>query len=282
MAGQPEFLYRYRSQTGYSREDVEQILAHGHIRFSSPAWFNDPFDCRLTPAIDGTEAEKRRLLEDDYVPTTYWSLSPAERAEKVEELRPHANDLLKRSVQYTVTTLIPNSGVLSLSAVSDDILMWSHYADGHHGVSLKFDRSRLKFVQVFEEHYGEPYQRKDDSDQHEKSSEPAPVDYADLVPTINLFRDPRQAWGASVFTKSRHWSYEREWRVLVPPAGDATGHGWRPLPRGSLAGVILGCEISHEDEQQVREWLAMGALQVPLFRAEKRSGRFELGMRKIK
>ncbi|HKN12016.1 MAG TPA: DUF2971 domain-containing protein [Candidatus Binatus sp.] len=178
--------------------------------------------------------------------------------------------------------LIPKSGVLSLSAVPNDILMWSHYADSHRGVCLKFDRSKLKFVQVFEERYGEPYQRKDDSGRHEESFEAAPVEYAESVPTIRLFPDPRPAWGASVFTKSRHWSYEREWRVLVPPSADVTGHGWRKLPERSLAGVIFGSEIRPEDEEQVLQWIKMGGAQVPLFRAEKEPGRFEFGIREIR
>jgi Protein of unknown function (DUF2971) len=143
--------------TCYSREDVERILVHGQIRFSSPEWFNDPFDCRLPPVIKGTEAEKRRWLEDSYVPTIYPSLSFAERAQAVQKLMPEVNDLLKQHVEYTQRKLIPNSGVLSLSEIPDDILIWSHYADSHRGVCLKFDRSKLKFVQVFQEHYGEPY-----------------------------------------------------------------------------------------------------------------------------
>lgn len=281
MADQPEHLYRYRALNGYSHEDVERILAHGQIRFSSPEWFNDPFDCRLPPAIDGIEAEKGSWLEESYVPTTYPALARAERAQAVEKLMSSVDDLAIQHVQYTLRKLIPNSGVLSLSETPDDIVIWSHYADSHRGVCLKFDRSKLKFVQVFEEHYGEPYQRKDDSGRHEESFEAAPVDYAESVPTIRLFRDPRQAWGASVFTKSKHWSYECEWSVLVPPPGDAAGYGWHPLPPDALAGVIFGCEIRPEDEGQVREWVKMGGGHVPLFRAEKKSGRFELEIREI-
>jgi len=259
---------------------VERILAHGQIRFPSPEWFNDQFDCRLPPGIDGTESEKRRWLEDSFVPTTYPSLSPAERAEKIEKLTPTVNDLAKKHVQYTERELISKSGVLSLSAVPDDILMWSHYADGHRGVCLMFRRSELKFVQMFKENYPSPYQGKDTTYSYEY--EPQQVDYSDSVPLVNLFSRPKEAWSTCVLTKSRHWCYEREFRVLVPPSGDATGHGWRKLPGQSLAGVIFGGEIRPEDKEQVQEWVKMGAAHVRLFRAEKKPGRFELEIREIR
>jgi hypothetical protein len=277
VTNQVEFLYRYRSLRGYSREDVERILAHGQTHFPSPAWFNDPFDCKLPPRIDGTETDKRHWLESSFVPTTYPKLAPTELALKVKELMPRVNDLARQHVEYTQRELVPNSGVLCFNQVGDDLLMWSHYADSHRGICLKFRRSALKFTQVFKEDYPEPYQGQDST--HSCVYEPAPVDYADSVPTVNLLLHPFEAWGASVFTKSTHWLYEREWRVLVPPSQDATGHGWHPLLSDALAGVIFGCEINREDEQQLREWLGMGGAQVSLFRAERKHDRFELEIR---
>ncbi len=126
MADQVEFLYRYRSLRGYSRKDVERILVYGQIRFSSPAWFNDPFDCKLPPRIEGTEIDKRKWLESSYVPTTYPTLTPAERAQAVEKLLPNAGDLAKKHVEYTQRELIPKSGMLCFNEVSDELLMWSH------------------------------------------------------------------------------------------------------------------------------------------------------------
>jgi hypothetical protein len=254
-------------------------LAHREIRFSSPAWFNDPFDCKLPPAITATETEKRRWLEESYVPTAYPSLSGSEHAKAVEQLALGVDDLAEQHMQYTERELIPKSGVLSLSAIPDDILMWSHYADSHRSVCLKFRRSKLKFLQAFKENYPSPYQGKDATYSYEY--DPQQVDYSAMVPRVSLFCRPQEAWSACVLTKSRHWRYEREWRVIVPPTVDATGHGWRKLPGQSLMGAIFGGEIKPEDEAQVRQWIRMGGAQVPLFRAVKKPGRFELEIREI-
>jgi hypothetical protein len=180
----PKFLYRYRSLTGYAREDVERVLAHQQIRFSSAGWFNDPFDCRLAPDLNATEDEKRRWLVESYVPSTYPALTDCERARAAEQLAPEADALLEKHVQYTLGTLIPNSGVLSLSAVPDDILMWSHYANGHRGICLKFRRGTFRFSQDFEEFEKQvppPYQAQEGFS-HRYEYEAQPVDYSDELP----------------------------------------------------------------------------------------------------
>jgi|SRR5271155_2013640 len=153
-------------------------------------------------------------------------------------------------------------------------------ADQVEFLCLKFRRLALRFVRVFEENCPTPYLTHT-NEANPPPYEPVPVDYADSVPTLNLILDPYKAWGACVFTKSSHWSYENEWCVLVPPAPsqDVTGSGWHPPCSGALAGVIFGCEISREDEQKLREWIKMGGIRVPLYRAARKPDRFELEIR---
>jgi hypothetical protein len=158
---QVEFLYRYRALRSYSRNDVESILTQGQIYLPSPAWFNDPFDCKLPPKLIGSETEKRHWLESSYVPTTRPNLAPAERAQMIENLMDKADELARQHVEYTQRELIPKSGVLCFNEVGDDLLMWSHYGDSHRGICLRFWRSRLKFVQLFKENYPPPYQREE-------------------------------------------------------------------------------------------------------------------------
>ncbi len=48
-----------------------------------------------------------------------------------------ALDGMRRDLQKDVD----GAGILSLSKVRDDILMWTHYADRHRGLCFEFDGS---------------------------------------------------------------------------------------------------------------------------------------------
>src|SRR5438477_4992628 len=137
----PEFLYRYRSMaSARAREDVERVLAHGQIRFSSPSWFNDPFDCQVQPSLDASDTDKQKWL-GSFVERKFPHLDSAERRQKVEEIWPHRDAMASGALTEMFEKHIPRDGVLSLSEIPDDILMWSHYADGHRGICLKFRHS---------------------------------------------------------------------------------------------------------------------------------------------
>ena len=293
---EPEFLYRYRSLRDYSREDVERVLAHREVRFSSPARFNDPFDCKVPRSLtasDGTvetwlrERCRREIQYRNVKKAGAFAETPPDLENQVEqklhELWPTRNKIFDDDAAL-LQERIDNSGVLSFSELGNDILMWSHYADGHRGICLKFRRDALKFPKG--DVRPPPFKN--------VFYEPESVSYSEAYPAISLVNLPPWEWyRAWLMTKSCHWRYEREWRIILqlePLDGeDAYGwdvrptyqpaYGWATLPGEAIAGVILGCEIKREDEQRVREWRRMGGVQVPLLRAQKKPDRFELEIR---
>lgn len=291
---EPEFLYRYRPLTGYAREDVERILAHGQIRFSSPAHFNDPFDCKVSRVLDVPEATKeiwlrericREILACVVSRSGVCAQVPSNLDEQVEQRFQKlwaCVDAIARDDLGEIQRSINYRGVLPLSEPWDDILMWSHYADGHKGICLKFRRCALKFPHGHLK--SPPYQN--------AFYKPEKVRYSEPYPAATLIQSkPWEIYSDWLMTKSCHWSYEQEWRVILQPekTADSNQYGWkapsewnaaygrRELPPDSLAEVIFGCEIKPEDKQEVREWLKMGShRQVPVSQARKKLGRFEL------
>ena len=285
MADQPEFLYRYRSLSGRSCEDVERILAHRQIRFSSPKWFNDPYDCKVLKNLDASDEAfrawlqercRREIRSEEVNRSGFFAADPADPGSQVErklsELWPRRREILDEDAAM-LQDRVDSSGVLSLSEVGDDILMWSHYANGHRGICLKFRRCALKFP------IGAP--------PYENFHTPEKVNYSESYPGDSLVNSSPPDWyRAWLMTKSSHWCYEQEWRVVLqadPPRDDwhspvehRAVYGGHPLPMEALAGVICGCAISPEDEKRVREWLKIGGVQVPILRARKKPGRFEL------
>ncbi len=126
----PAHLYKFRSLSGDGLGYVSASLLRREFLFSTPASFNDPFDCLPVFSLETSEDELvahfDKLLVDD-----------PDRERKVNSfriIRSHP-EILDRNVeamnQQLAWDFTHDVGVLSLSAVNDDILMWSHYADCH-------------------------------------------------------------------------------------------------------------------------------------------------------
>src|SRR6185437_6477137 len=106
-------------------------------------------------------------------------------------------------------------GILCLSAKCNDLLMWSHYANGHRGLCLEFEAS--DYTPFF--------------------GAALPVKYRDDRPTFDPDGTQWQRVESAVLTKSKGWSYEEEWRVI----DHDQGHGVHQFPARCLTGVIFGC-----------------------------------------
>jgi len=118
-------------------------------------------------------------------------------------------------------------GIISLSAVSADPVIWSHYANSHKGIAFEFDHV-----------YDETLQ---------------PVMYSHALPTCDVSRLINsgfdQNYTLSVLKsaygrKSPSWAYEREYRLYYELAGDECeeedGHYFYRIPDNFLSRVILG------------------------------------------
>ena len=117
-------------------------------------------------------------------------------------------------------------GVVTLSSSREDPLLWAHYGGSFAGFAVG-------------------YRAVDDG---ELEALPAvPVEYATDRPKISPFG--ATDWLRVLFTKSVHWSHEREWRY-VRMAEDG-GHGLLPVPLGSILEVCLGPRMVPADRDSV-------------------------------
>jgi hypothetical protein len=150
--------------------------------------------------------------------------------------------LMRSFPAYLRDQLEKDAGILTLTAEPADILMWSHYADQHKGLCLEFDT--MRGIDVFRD--------------------ALPIRYTKTFPQIDGFK-----FGSSelvepiLLTKSEHWSYEQEWRIIRVP----DGRGVVTLPPESLTAVIIGARISEKDEIAVREWINRSRARPVLKRA---------------
>lgn len=146
-------------------------------------------------------------------------------------------------------------GVLTLSRNYDNLLLWAHYSNNHKGLVLGFD------VLVDPEFFMWPLN----------------VSYQDTYKAINYFRDGDEAINKIISTKSTHWAYEEEFRVLKK-----SSKAW-PFQRESLTDIYFGCRSSNEFvESVIQECSASEMSHVRFHKAELKHGMFGLDFQQVR
>ncbi|HRF05221.1 DUF2971 domain-containing protein [Accumulibacter sp.] len=234
------------------------ILGSEHF-FTSPAKFNDPFDCRPVHRLDGTESEVRQYLQrllEKFQPDQ----SPHDRANEIAAILsdpsrdPRRPENLQLFAALIATFATDQTGVLCLSAAPDVPLMWSHYAESHAGVCLGFDSESDHFAIA------------------------QPVRYTRNRPTIDPTAQTKaQMLEASLFTKSLDWAYEEEWRIVVE-----SGPGKYSMPRRPLRSVVTGATISHDHFKEILGWIKSLKEPIELYRAAPSANTFNMELRRYR
>lgn len=233
MVGDIQYLYKYRSLAGPSAAFVERIFTHNELYFPKPSEFNDPFDCSPTATLDATDEQFADYL-DGFYKRRMPHLSRADRRLSIKNVmkdgsRNHRSSPALDMFKESLSQVVELAGVLSLSAKCNHILMWSHYADSHRGICLRFKASSTT-----------PFFGRAQC-----------VTYQAARPKLNLILDsPEVQNEKALLKKADFWSYEEEWRIIEHDLGP----GVHSFPPELLDGVILGARISANDKQRVFEW----------------------------
>ena len=222
----------------------EQVLY-----FGSPAKFNDPYDCAISPNIARpTDAEVTRYLEE-YHGSREFSIEEirARRRLTVDEVRDAMWIAASASYEKGVSDFIQSRGIACFSEINDDLLMWSHYGGRYRGIGLEFD-ARI-----------EPFSRA------------RSVQYVEAFPELSmgqvLFGGASSAIENLYWTKSVSWRYEREWRALHLVGGTKFIY-----PAEALTGVYFGPDIDVSSIEIVALILRGQHETAKLYRGKKHDG----------
>ena len=235
-------LYKLRSVRGDERNYARDILVNHRLWYSSPLSFNDPFDCLPVAQISGSDASlarhERALMQK--------MMADAWRTERRSALRTMRNTTRAQKEANWARTIAGTREQFSVCSMTLDpasVLMWGHYADSHRGIAIQFE--------VYDESAGRV---------------PFGIIYHEERPVIDFIDrdDKAKLLEAAILRKADFWSYEREVRYVVQGMKEP---GYRPFPKSSLTGIILGAAISPQDEEDVRAWADQGRLAVPFRRA---------------
>ena len=115
--------------------------------------------------------------------------------------------------------------------------MWSHYADYHKGICLKFDITQDPIFFLT----------------------PMKVDYSTALPHYNLFQDGEKDILKLIKTKFIDWSYEKEIRVLkkddeIDNNNNAKNQRIFKFKNETLSEIIFGTKTSEESKEKIKEY----------------------------
>lgn len=234
------------------------MVSDGLIRYTQFGAFNDPFDGRPHMTALGTDTELRdslvRIIPEENK-RAYESLS-AEAKEKVsfeafsaltltiaERGTPNIMEIMRditpRFQEWFHGMLDKHVGILSLTELPDNLLMWSHYSEGHTGFALGFDAQHPYFNAKLSE-----------SDELRHVRQVVYRDQRTQAPLTSLN-------GIEMFlVKSAHWSYEKEWRIARPLEDAELIQNESPFPihlfrfpSDALKEIIFGAKIDPTTKQ---------------------------------
>lgn len=218
----PDFLYKYQELSAYSLGS----LTNNTIWLAKPKTFNDPFDCAIT--LD------RKKYRDSIIHAVTVTMERAKfnglRPEHLREVWPGDKEVFE-DFREKLRKLFQEMGICSFSAVPNHMLMWSHYANHHCGFCVEFDcRKETKLRSLARR-----------------------VRYRDTVPSLGAADFSPQNSGEAIdilwLTKAKCWSYEKEWRVMMPEGGKCY------QAPSSVTAVIFGERMPEADRTMVQQAL---------------------------
>ena len=245
----PEFLYKYRPLTPHTL----RTISHSEIFFPFPKDFNDPFDCNIVPDPQYTRKEAEEYIRQ------LKTVDPDNHFEKAyNTFRTEGMQKFYDSMLLDIQGIRDTVRICSLSEIPNSVMMFSHYAQGHRGLCFEFKSGKHGFFDSL-----------------------APVLYPDAFPIFHPFRDAidryQQLLDAELLTKSKEWSYEKEWRIIKAAPEPTTYE----FPEACLNAIIFGCLTSEKDRELVQEINQARESPAQLREAYRIEKSFALGIRAI-
>lgn len=140
----PITLYKYRD---WSNKFHRKLISNQELYFAKPSDFNDPFDGNIPVRWD-------LMTEEDCFNKNLELINTVHKDKDQKQVREYAwkvtrektlwhPDNLKKETIEQINKWAKLIGLLALSSVKDNILMWSHYANNHAGFTVGLDTDSL-------------------------------------------------------------------------------------------------------------------------------------------
>lgn len=199
-------LYCFRTINKYSISD----LVKNEITMADPNTFNDPFDTPLFSHLDLRRGIIKKKLEYDIKP-----MIDAYKHFKVRCFVKHKKKSRKQPFENQ--------------------LMWSHYADSHRGICIRYKFDKEINIEddkelMFSNWYNEVYKKEI------KPDDPKSLDLRFLLAT-----------------KEKCWHYENEARLVHFDPSCTDKYKPISIKESKIEAIFFGCRCTDEDKQTIRK-----------------------------
>ena len=220
------------------------------LYLSARSELNDPFDVKSV--LDFT---KVALHPPSYFKHLFKDRGLTHAKRKEIKNRLYSPEKIKNAIQSHLNKAIEGTGFHSFTTKNRDLLMWSHYADGHRGVCMVF--STAHDIDTF--------------------ISALPVSYQQSLPVIEYSQNIGKDLVKKAFlTKAKPWKYEEERRIFCPNLAKK----FLRFNPAALVGLVLGANISVENEENIRglidERVAKGLPPLKIYRAYQSENEYRL------
>ncbi len=253
-------LFKYvTSDTG------RKIIDTRTLRWSTPPMLNDLFDMQFAFQV---RLERQAAL-DAFRTLTNVSREEFNQDREIGDGIDAFMDEIKGLIAQASETILGqfiNDKILCLSEVPDSIVMWSHYAQNHSGMVLRFtdDTPGNPLVKAQRVRYVDQM--------------PSLFNHEALSDMLGGHKglDARRIMDEVIYTKSSHWAYEREWRVSAGRGRSDGPYEDVPFNAKELDGVIFGVRTAEAERRALAALLKARYPHVELLQAKPRSDAFAL------
>ena len=270
-------IYKYIS---IDDKIIDSIFQSNMIKYSEILKLNDPFD--LQPFILGAYEDKEEDIKwkNNWIEKFITNDISKNKEKELDDFFQYYHDNSDKSVSLEIFLKSPMNyiikdtykkmnlsrlGLLSLSSKKNDLLMWSHYANSHQGIVIGFNKNHEYFKQNKSIKDYEGLLRI--------------VKYQYKKPKIYLMEDRE-----FLFTKSNHWKYENEYRVIrklenLIKMGDIYVD---KFPKDLISSVTFGLKISEEHKLKILDILGKTNTSIKIFDTKINSEEYKLDFEEIK
>ncbi|WP_374410657.1 DUF2971 domain-containing protein [Novosphingobium colocasiae] len=290
---QRERLFKFCRPTDNALHNLEA----GHLFCQHYTAYNDPFEfwTTVSKGIPDPEREPERYI----AALGAWGFDcrTVDEAKKDEIISGSVDDYFDECLDYALPfdTMRQEIRISCFSAQSDNLLMWSHYADGLRGFCIAFDEEVLtqgsSIGYVVDVAYLNAPPRVDsfvyavarDQDWYSRvaiEETEAAIKYqgkAELAGEIAMYKESgaralrtmREIWQQVFAAKPAQWQYECERRLLVQTGRDDAAPVLQSYDRGAIKEVILGERMPDEYRARILAVMQGVLPDVPLKTARR-------------
>lgn len=285
-------LLKFCSPTLYALENLENSVIYCQ-HYSA---YNDPFELwsNIYEGVPDKEREPERFLA-------------ALKAWGLEGCSPRSKDLISyfdecKDYQPPFRKMRDEVRIACFGSQRENMLMWSHYADGLRGFCIVFDEDLVTKAEpegyVLDVAYIDAppildsfvYAIARDQDwYHQMAIEEAEtriqhlgkLDEMSWIPIYEqagaeALRQMQVIWQLVFAAKPTEWKYEGERRLLVHSPQSDTAPILRPYPREAIKEVILGERMADDYRVQILALMKKRYPRVPVRTARRAEGRYNL------